>query len=189
MELIDHIFVYLSDNQPLANTVIGITGLFTAAAALIVAVLALIVSLCGLASQRRHHVRSVKPLPIVTISDFEDSLKVELENNGLGPLVVKSIRVSHGKETKPSLHAWMPPLSAGMIWTSAIGAISGRSIAPGGRLSLIELDWNEVEGEIAYTDFILMRDACRTILRELSISISHTDVYGTRLKAYERQLG
>jgi hypothetical protein len=194
MELIDHIFVYLSDNQPLANTIIGITGLFTAVAALIIAVLALIMVLCGLASQRRHHVRSVKPLPIVSISDFEDSLKVELENNGLGPLIVKSIRVSHvkdsrGKETRPSLHAWMPPLPQGMVWTSAVGALSGRSVAPGGRLSLIELNWDEAEGEIAFSDFALVRDAIRTIVRELAISVSHTDVYGTRMEPYERALG
>jgi hypothetical protein len=189
VELIDHIFVYLSDNQPLANTIIGITGMIVALAALSVAVLALIVALCGLSSQRRHHVRSIKPLPIVNISDFEDSLKVEIENNGAGPLIVKSIRVTHGKETKPSLIAWMPPLPPGMVWTSAIGNIAGRSVAPGAKLSLIELNWDEAEGEIAFADFALIRDACRMILRELEISVSHTDVYGTRMGPYERTLG
>lgn len=189
MPLIDHVFVYLSDNQALANTVIGITGIAIAVAALLIALIALVIGLAALRSQRRHNLLSARPLAAITVTDFEDSLKVELENNGTGPLVVKSIRVMKGKETRQSIHAWMPDLPGGIGWTSYIGAADKRSIAPGGRLALIDLNWDEAGGEVGFADFAIVRDACRTILRKLSISVSHTDIYGTRLEPYERELG
>jgi hypothetical protein len=189
MPLIDHVFASLSDNQALANAVIGIAGIVLAAAALLVAMIALIVGLTALRSQRRHDLRSARPLPAVTVTSFEDCLKVELENNGTGPLIVKSIRVTKGRETRQSIHAWMPVLPGAFNWTRAVGVVDNLSLAPGGRLGLIELNWDEADGEIGFDDFAIIRDACNGILKSLTVAVSHTDVYGTRLEPYERELG
>ena len=187
MTQIDQLFHYLDDNLALAVAVIGTAAIAIALAALAVALLALLAALGAAHRQRRHDVRSAAPLPAVTVTDLEDCLKVEIENNGVGPLIVKSVRARKGKETRPSIHAWMPELPGHIAWTQFASAVESRAVAPGERLTLIELAWDE--DEIGFADFTIVRNTCRAILGALTLSVSHTDIYGTRMDPFERTFG
>ncbi len=70
-------------------------------ASTIVAICALIVAVVSLATSiyfswcaRDHNRRSVKPLPFVLQSDFEDRIAVVIRNNGTGPLILRKAQAT-----------------------------------------------------------------------------------------------
>jgi hypothetical protein len=170
------VFDWLIANHEIANAVAAIFG---AAAALI----ALFVSVVALWLQRRHDVLSVKPIPEVTVADYEDSLRVRLRNFGVGPMVITGLRVLKDGVTKPSVVDWMPPLPNGRPWNHFAVDFAMRTLSAGGMIPVLEL--TQADGE---SQFSACRDAARRALCPLTVEIEFTDVYGTRFKAYSKPL-
>lgn len=63
-------------------------------ASIVIAVTALALSVITLYWQRKHNRLSLVPIPNIVISDRDNVLSIDLENNGIGPLIIKSINFS-----------------------------------------------------------------------------------------------
>lgn len=168
------------------NTANAFGALASAAAAflaLLVSGISLIVAFWTLWIQRRHNRLSVRPLPEVTVADYENSLRVKLRNSGSGPLIVKSLKVSNGPEYRDSVIDWMPSLKAGRAWTTFVRATVGRAILPGEDIVLLEL--SEFDGE---KNFAHHRNLVRKALAPLTVQVECSDIYNSHLPRYQREL-
>jgi hypothetical protein len=141
--------------------------------ALVIAVISIFVSRAALRGQLHHNKLSVRPIPFIACADYTNCLRVKVTNNGVGPLVLKGISVSDGKTSKADLISWMPSLPPRLKWSNFTSAFSGRAFAPGEELILVELCGVETDA-----DFTEFRHKCRRRLKNLTVTVEYTDVYG-----------
>jgi hypothetical protein len=167
---------YLIEHPDLAN---ALATIFAALTALI----ALVVSVWALWIQRSHNKVSVRPIPEITVADFEDSLWVKLSNNGVGPLIVKSVHVRSGQEERGSIIEWMPTLPNSRHWTNFAVVKTGRTLRAEGVLPLLELI--QESGEVGFGH---CRDMVRAALCQLTVVVEFTDVYGSKFPACTKSL-
>jgi hypothetical protein len=180
---IEALISLLKSDPNAANAFGALASAAAAFLALAVSVISLIVSLWALAIQRRHNKLSVRPLPEVTVADYEDCLRVTLRNNGTGPLFVTDMKVTDGIHTSDSLIDCMPELRHGRAWTTFIRDTKGRTVLPGEDLRLLEL--SEFEGE---KNFAAHRDTIRKALAALQLRVEYSDIYKTCFPRYRRDL-
>jgi hypothetical protein len=166
-----------------ANAFAAFASAMVASLAFAVSIISVFVSVRALKIQRRHNVLSVSPMPEVTVSDYENSLRVKVRNNGSGPLIIKSLDVSNGSESRPSIIEWMPSLPGNRHWTNFSNRLENRSLLPGGEIILVEL--TEYDGE---TNYAQCRDLCRLELCALKVTVTFTDVYETVNLPYVKSL-
>jgi Sel1 repeat len=173
----------LKNNSNTANALGAIASAIAAIFALLMSAVSIVVSLRALKTQRQHNVLSVRPLPEVTVADYEDSLRVKVRNNGSGPMIIKSLSVSDANAQKESLIDWMPELPGGRPWTNFSHALTNRSLSPGDQIVLLELTESDNE-----TGFNECRDKVRRRLSSLAVTLKYTDTYGTALPEYSKSL-
>ena len=71
--------------------------------ALGVSFLSIIIGFYGLWLQRKHNQLSVRPIGIITLSDYENRLAIKVKNAGMGTMILKSIETVIMKETKKNI--------------------------------------------------------------------------------------
>lgn len=178
-----NLFALLQANPDATNAIAAVANASTAALALIVSVVAVIVSCVTLKHQRQHNKLSVRPVPEVTVADFEESLRVRVRNHGAGPLILRGIQVTDGSKDRPSLVEWMPELPAHLPWTNFVGPVTDRCLLAGGELTLLQFDgaaWDEEFGK--------SRDGVREALARLTVDVDFTDIYGSAFNRYRKDL-
>ena len=160
-------------------------------APIIVAICALVVSVVSTSMsvwtaflQRRHMRLSVRPIAAVPVADYENRVAVYLQNNGLGPMRITSLRARHETGfTSNDIFSQMPELPSGIIWSTFHESVDGATLNAGSRLELLVL-----EGDPNDTAFCAGRDSVRKNLARLVVSVDYEDLYGESMKAYERSL-
>ncbi|OGT83126.1 MAG: hypothetical protein A3G96_03385 [Gammaproteobacteria bacterium RIFCSPLOWO2_12_FULL_52_10] len=177
------LLAYLAKDANLTNALATVTSAIIALAALTISMVSLYVSHATLKIQRRHNVLSVKPIPMVSVADYEDRLTVKILNNGSGPLIIKDVQVKKESQVRESLVDWMPSLPDGMYWATFAGPVKNRSILPGNEIKLLELN-----GDHSEKKFKEVRDNCRAALCQLTVVLEYTDVYGSAFEFHEKQL-
>jgi hypothetical protein len=182
MPTLPELFEFLKRENDVANALAALAGAAAALLALLVSFISLVVSLSALRHQRRHNVLSVRPIPEVTVADFEQCLRVKLRNHGSGPLIISSLVVSNGVESCDTLIDCLPDLP-GRKWSNFAGVVNGRSLLPGSEIVMVEL--SEEPGELL---FGLSRDLARKALASLTVNVKYTDIYGTNFKRYTKTL-
>jgi hypothetical protein len=182
MPIIQEIFEFLKTAPDVANAISAMAGVAVAALAFIVSAISLVVSVRTLKHQREHNTLSVRPLPEVTVADYENSLRVKLRNNGSGPMIIQSLSVTDGATTCESLIECMPELP-GRHWTHFSNALSNRSLMPGSEIVLLAL--TEEDGELGFS---WSRDLARRALSPLTVSVKYTDVYKSGFNPYTKAL-
>lgn len=182
---------------------VGPAGTFFAA---ITSIVSIFVAVAALKVQRNHNFKSVLPIPQILIGDYENRLFVSIENAGVGPLIIRDVQVrskATGKKTS-SLIDFMPELPQDDTWDTFIARISGRAIPaqqsvtilqysgpfPGRSLSESESLREALrEGNLkAYARSAVLRDRIRAALKDLTIAIKTSDIYGKNLPDCERDL-
>jgi|GraSoiStandDraft_4_1057263.scaffolds.fasta_scaffold427376_2 hypothetical protein len=163
-----------------------------ALASLVVAVLAFLSTRNTARAQHEHNQLSVRPLGNIMFGDYETDLFVRLENNGTGPMVIKSITVIGAANPSEPLIKAMPDLPRNdlVTWRHYIASdTTGRSIrAGGGQLGLLRLSRDNRKEALALRElFALSRDTIRAALGPLRLRVEYTDIYGKRF-ATERSL-
>jgi hypothetical protein len=181
--MLNEICLLLAKGSNLTNAVATVASAIAAILAVLVSACALRVSHLTLKHQQQHNILSVRPIPIVTVLDREDSVRVKIRNHGSGPMLIQHVRVTNGVDGKESLMDWMPELPAGMLWTNFAGALSDRSLLPGSEIILLQLDGGH-ENET----FAQGRDAVRTALAPLQVAVDYTDIYESTFKKYAKEL-
>jgi hypothetical protein len=146
---------------------------------IIVSISAIIIALASLVATiwqgkitRKHNILSVKPIPDILTSDFEDKIAVTLENNGTGPLIIKTFKAIISDKSKSNVIDWMPNLPDGYYWSNWLRDFEGCAIKPFESKVLLEFKLNnedEKQREI--------RDDIRRALSKVSIKFEYTDIY------------
>jgi hypothetical protein len=177
------ILAFLKENHEVANAISAMTGAVIALLAFIISVLSVVFTWKALKHQRIHNSLSVRPLPYITVGDYENKLYVKIRNNGTGPLIIKALTVPGAEDPSIPLVNNMPTLLPGVVWTNFTGATSGRSVPAGGEMVLLELSDSSVGAQ-----FQLSRDKVRETLGKLSLTLDYTDIYSNKLPLCSRDL-
>ncbi len=157
----------------------------------IVAICALVVSVVSLATSiyfswcaRDHNRRSVKPLPFVLQSDFEDRIAVVIRNNGTGPLILEKAEAKNSIDGRSGhLIDLIPEPPPGVLFTNFNRVHQVRAIRPGDQVDLLDLAVGEAERRaIAY------RDDLRRALGNMTVELTYTDIYETQFPVYAIKL-
>jgi len=119
---------------------------------------------------------SVKPIPDILTSDFENKIAVTLENNGTGPLIIKSFKACVGDKSKSNVIDWMPSIPDGYYWSNWLRNFEDCAIKPFESKILLEFKLN-IEDEIQRE----IRDNIRNALSKVSIEFCYTDIYNTKM--------
>jgi hypothetical protein len=181
--VLSELFALLAKDPNTTNAVATVASAIAATFAVVVSSIAVYVSLVTLKHQRRHNVLSVRPIPIVTVADYEDSIRVKVRNHGSGPMIVKRVQASNGTQMKEGLLEWMPALPTGVLWTTFVGPVSDQSLLPGSELVLLELS-----GDCEDRVYRAARAAIRDALAPLSVVVDYTDIYDSDFKPYTKAL-
>jgi hypothetical protein len=154
--------------------------------AVLISLFSLAVSVCALKIQRRHDRKSVQPIPQIILNDYENCISVEIENAGIGPLILNEIRVENtlSKIMRPSVIEQLLPLPEGFFWTTFVEKIEERAIPAQKRLVLLELN----EPEPPKAGFDTVRRDVRTSLGHLVVTVFGSDIYGSKLPPKVRSL-
>jgi hypothetical protein len=130
-----------------------------------------------------------KPYPYVDLSRYRHQTKVNLQNMGLGPLIVKKITVRYEgganyKNIRDLLNDKVEPKNlknkdADIKYNTAPEPV----LAPNGVITLIEIiPKNEPNNR-----FELSQSACRNILKDCEITIKYEDVFNNEF-TYSKDL-
>ena len=177
------LFEFLKNNADVASAIAALAGVFIALCALLVSWYANRTAKKTLEIQHNHNVLSVKPIPEITVADYEDSLRVRLRNNGMGTMVIISAEFTNQSHSKGSLMAMMPALPNSRAWNHFTTDIAERTLQPGKLLPLLELSAREGE-----SNFGASRDLVREYLKDIEVTVYYTDVYKTKFSAYKKEL-
>jgi hypothetical protein len=150
---------------------------FTIDPTLIIAILALIVSIVSigigvitLRTQQEYNRLSVRPIGIITLSDYEDKLAIKIMNAGIGPMIIKSVETVDNSGIKKDYPIdWM---SSKYIWTNFRRNLQNHAIIAGDSIILLEYNLDPQNKDLAK-----QRDEIRFILKNLTIRIKYTDIY------------
>jgi hypothetical protein len=147
--------------------------------ALIVSVVSIVFTVIQVQLQRIHNKKTVKPIGRIRIGDYQNNIFVKLENNGVGPLIVKQILTKNETlNTTESFVGILPAdLTKRITWTNFTGSFEGRTIIPGQSLELIV--WTINSSYNNKTEAIIEKDRSdlRKALKEVSVSVTYTDIY------------
>lgn len=182
MQQLTEAFKLLEENQNLSSAIAATASAIVAFLALIVSIAAVIASVRSTKQQKKHNVLTVKPIPEVTVADYEDLLRVKLRNHGSGPLLIKALTANFQGKPHNSLIDCIPKNSS-IDWTNFAGNINGRALLPGAEIILIELTKNPRN-----TDFSIHRDLTRLALSHSEVVINYSDIYSTKFSAYKKSL-
>jgi hypothetical protein len=147
--------------------------------ALFVSVVSIVFTIIQVQLQRIHNKKTVKPIGRIRIGDYQNNIFVKVENNGVGPLIIKQILIKNNTlQTTKSLIDILPAdLTKRITWTNFTGSYEGRTIIPGQSLELIVWTINgSYEGK---TQDVIEKDRndLRKALKDISVSVSYTDIY------------
>lgn len=155
--------------------------LLIATLAFLVSVVSIVIGIVSLWIQRKHNRLSVRPIGIITLSDYENRLAIAVKNAGIGPMIMKSIETSNNQGTKKEYPIdWMPP---DIMWTTFRRSLKNHAIIAGDSSVLLEYKLDPQDKESA-----LQRDEIRSVLKNLTIRIIYTDVYGKKQPELARSL-
>ena len=98
--------------------------------AIVIALASLIVTIWQGIITRKHNILSVKPLPDILTSNYENRLAVTLENNGTGPLIIKDFRAFIDDRSRSNIIDWMPKLPEGHYWSAWLRNFNDCAIKP-----------------------------------------------------------
>ncbi len=160
---------------------------------LVLSVVAIIISINTYRSQKEHNKNSVRPILNIVLGDYEDDLYVRVDNNGVGPAIVSSINCTcsyfHELMSANSLVDLIPykatvqgknsGATANMhSFTDFVEDITGRTIPPGGSITLLRIENPKREQLLAF----------RNLLKKCSVEIGYTDIYSSKPWECKRSL-
>jgi len=148
--------------------------------ALGISFLSIIIGVCSLWLQHKHNITSVRPIGIISLADYEDKLTIRIKNAGMGTLIVKSIETRNNNGNKKEYPIdWMP---SGISWAGFRRDLQKHAIKEGDSVVLLEFKYDPQK----HNDTI--KDSIRSILENLTITITYEDIYGIEQPVESRSL-
>jgi hypothetical protein len=144
--------------------------------AIIIALASLAVTIWQGIITRNHNILSVKPIPDILTSNFENRIAVTLENNGTGPLIIKTFKAIIDNKSKSNVIDLMPNLPEGFYWSNWLRNFEGSAIKPFESKLLLEYSLDHSDKKQAE-----VRDIIREALSKMSIEFEYADIYNTKM--------
>ena len=182
---LDTLFTNLVSKPDLAMAWVAFANALIAAVTCLILFCSLYVSRRIAKHQETHDRMSVRPLVYLALGDYENRIYVKIQNNGVGPLILKRITIEGAAEPNKPLIEAMPELPPKAEWTNFVEDIADRSVPAGGEVFLIDL---EDGSSASHTYFKIARDKVRLALGTLTVKVEYTDVYDHPLPASVRKL-
>lgn len=139
-----------------------------ASCALAISIISIGITLWQMCIQRKHNRISFMPIGKFKYGDYENSLFAKIENSGTGPLIIKKLIISKGKDEKSNLVDWL----SGTSYTDFVDDFTNKAIAPNKKLYLFNIKPEELN--LKETDIKTLRKE----LKDLRAKIFYEDVYG-----------
>jgi hypothetical protein len=159
-------------------------SIIIASAAVGISILSIMLTLISIRMQKRHFIKSIKPIATFLISDYENRISVSIKNSGIGPLIIDKFKAIESKGNyKDDIISLMPELPIGIYWSTFTSNFGGFAILPADSLILIEfklkLD-NPVEVDA--------RDLIRKYLCQLEVELLYRDIYNNIMPKASKSL-
>jgi hypothetical protein len=140
---------------------------------LIVAIVAVLMSLFSLWHQRNHDRLTYKPLPVIIKYNYNDRVLIRLWNKGAGPLFIRSLTI----EDKDSLIALMPAEARKLTFVEFIDNLPDRVITPGDNLNLLEFKVREDDERYSPEKYKEVLNTIKRTLNSKTIQLVYTNIY------------
>lgn len=142
--------------------------------ALLVSIVTVIANLVGMYFQKRHFKLTVRPLGSVGFVDSNKGFSLNLNNNGVGPMIIRAISTSNiqgimkgdprewfDSEERYGIHHW--------------GNLEGTALSPGQSISIFGY---ALQPNRSLNDQNNKKNRLISGLKELTIHVTYTDLYG-----------
>jgi hypothetical protein len=126
----------------------------------------------------------VRPLASIMVGDYKNHVFVEVVNNGMGPMIIKSITINNSPQ--PLDIALLEVLPKGIYWRHFTSDCTDRSVRAGGKVLLLDLHSSTYRGVNA--SFVADRDLVRHALGNITVRVKYTDMYNENQPIAERTL-
>jgi len=127
-------------------------------------------------SQRTHNFNSVKPILQLDFGDYEDSIFVDLYNNGVGPGIITKIKVTNSNgHIENDLIAYFKDLP--WACNAFTTRLEGYAISPNCEICLFETENRDKH-----------KAEIRNILKDLHIEVEYIDIYNRHMKPLSEYL-
>lgn len=153
--------------------------------ALLSSVISVIISFYTFQLQRKHNIRSVKPIIHVGQWDYENNLIVTLKNVGAGIAIVKAMTIYNSKDEKRTcVYDWLPSkLPGDMNYKEYWTPYSEFVVQASEVIKLIELPIDTTK-----QTQIEAREKIRRILGQLTVEVVYEDIYENKMPTKKMQL-
>jgi hypothetical protein len=145
--------------------------------AVFVSIVSVVFTALALKYQRRHNYKSVRPIGVLVGGNYENNIFIKLENNGIGPLIIKKMVVSYKSINGSDIINVIPTTLSGRIrWSDYATELEDKTIPASKSINL--LVWtpkNYEQQDIERID--LDRRELRDVLKLIKITVYYTDVY------------
>lgn len=146
--------------------------------AIIISIIAVIFTACALYIQRKHNIKSIKPIGKIRIGDYESNIYIRIDNSGIGPLILLKVFLN-GNEIpadKMLIESIPSRRRENIQWKNFSGNYNNRTIPIGDNLELIrwtpESDFPKSPEEIETT-----KSNIRDTFQNWNLKIEYTDIY------------
>jgi hypothetical protein len=153
------------------------------AAAVVISLIALFVSLWSLRTQRRHNRKSVRPAGHVQLLDSLQGLHVRIVNKGCGPMLINEFTAVRDKIAKHNIVNHLPENILDGFNHQFHTEPEGYWLVPGDELMLLSLN-----GDHTDQVYVKVRENVRSILSGIIVNLTFCDVYDEKHPVFEKSL-
>ena len=146
--------------------------------AIIISIIAVIFTAWSLKVQRKHNIKSIRPIGKIRIGDYESNIYIRIDNSGIGPLILLKIFLNGNEIPVDKMLLDSIPLGRrnNIRWKNYTGNYKNRTIPIGENLELIrwtpESDFQKNPEEIETT-----KNNIRDTFQNWNLKIEYTDIY------------
>ena len=140
---------------------------------IIVAFLAVVMSVWSLLHQRQHDKLTYKPIPVVIKYNYNDRVLVRLWNKGNGPMFIKSFQAGN----KDSLIALMPLETRKLTYMEFVDTLPDRIIVPGDSLNLLEFKVRTDDQRYTPEKYMETLNVIKRTLHGVEVHLRYANIY------------
>ncbi len=151
--------------------------LLIATIALVTSVVSIFLGMMGLNMQKRHNKKTVLPIAVINLADYNDLVRIRISNNGAGPLIFKSFRTRKMNSPESGKNypiEWMERVER---FNEYRKGLENHAMLPSDSLTLLEYKIDPDN-----TTEVKELEAIRTNLKELTLQVLYKNVYGDQFK-------
>jgi hypothetical protein len=128
-----------------------------------------------------------RPLLFVSYDDYENLIKLNLTNKGIGPAIIIDYKLINSKtnEVYSGVYQALNKIEGDNIYTNYTGNQNKLVLSPGEVRNLFKLDQKKYSGKKSYIE---LRKDVRKLFKDLEFEIRYKDVYESEMPIHRKSL-